>query len=646
MNHLRALSLPAAALLLASGAAALSTGGAVSATPRPTARTAVHATTTHLSKARLRASTSRLPRSAVHNGGGAVNLTENGRLQRFANRSLSPRPKVVRSVRGARVLASGATPSWLPVVSPSPVATTTPRAGAGWAGLDEADNAKYAGFSLEPPDQGLCAGAGHVFEMINDVVRVYTPNGAAQGTAYLNDFLQEAAYQFSTDPSCVWDAGSRRFYATSLILDVDPATGDLTGKTWLDLAVSQTRDPRGGWNIYRIPTTDDGTDGTPAHPDCPCLGDFPHLGTDAHGVFLTTNEYPLSSGPGLFGNNFNGAQVYALSKSRVASGASAVSVVHYENLRVPGTSGPVVAGFTLWPAQAPGTGYATARHGTMYFVSSMAAEEARPTDFTGHASQVGLWWLSNTASLDSAKGRPPLGEHTVDVGSYGIPPLSNQKPGPVPLRDCIVAQCVDGLGGPYTPEQEGGLDSSDTRPLTAAYVNGSVISALDTAMQVDGNLQAGFEWFRISAAGQRSSTADDGYVGVSQGNAIYPAIATNQRGRGYVGFTVSGANWYPSAGYATWRSGPGSTLHLAGVGAAPEDGFCEYLAFNCAGTETPMIRPRWGDYGYAAWDGRRFFVANEYIANGCSYSEFVQDFTCGGTRTFYGNFSTHIQTLF
>jgi hypothetical protein len=59
-----------------------------------------------------------------------------------------------------------------------------------------------------------------------------------------------------------------------------------------------------------------------------------------------------------------------------------------------------------------------------------------------------------------------------------------------------------------------------------------------------------------------------------------------------------------------------------------------------------MIRPRWGDYGYAAWDGRRFFVANEYIANGCSYSEFVQDFTCGGTRTFYGNFSTHIQKLF
>ena len=32
-------------------------------------------------------------------------------------------------------------------------------------------------FSLEPPDQGLCTGNGVVMEIINEVMRVYTPSG-------------------------------------------------------------------------------------------------------------------------------------------------------------------------------------------------------------------------------------------------------------------------------------------------------------------------------------------------------------------------------------------------------------------------------------------------------------------------------------
>ena len=617
------LAVPAAAVLLV-GAAATAPATGAAATSR-TAGTAAGpsavTSTSHVSQVRLRASTSSLPHSAVHHGGGAVNLTESGALQRYANRSDSPRPKVVRNASGQRVMARAAAPSWLPHVTGSPVSSTRPGAVRGQEGLNEYDNEKYAGFSTEPPDQGLCAGGGHSLEMINSTVRVYSSSGTPQGTAYLNDFFKEPGYQFTTDPSCVFDAGNGRYYATELTLDVNPKTGNLTGKNWLDLAVSKTSDPRGGWNIYTIDVTDNGTGGTPKHRDCPCVGDFPHLATDSHGVFLTTNEYPFSSDPGLFGNNFNGAQVYALSKTKTASGAAHVAVVHFEDVRVPSTSGPIRPGFTLWPAQAAGTGYARENNGTIYFVSSFAAEEARPSDFTGHANQVGSWWIANTASLDTTP-HLSLEEKTLSTGDYGIPPLANQKSGPVPLRDCVATQCEPGLGGPYLAEQEGGLDSSDTRPLTAVYVNGTVLSALDTAMQVSGNVQSGFEWFAIHAAGPGSTMSNHGYVGVDRGNAIFPSIATDGSGNGYVGFTLSGDSWYPSAGYTTWSSRPGSTLHVAGAGAAPQDGFCEYLAFNCAGTDPPGIRPRWGDYGYAAWDGSRFYLANEYIAHRCTFSTF------------------------
>jgi hypothetical protein len=304
----------------------------------------------------------------------------------------------------------------------------------------------------------------------------------------------------------------------------------------------------------------------------------------------------------------------------------------------------VHTGFTLWPAQSAGTSYATDNNGTIYFVSSLASEEARPDDFTGHGNQIGLWWISNTASLDSTPSLA-LNVKVLNVGAYGIPPTSNQKAGPVPLKDCLNVGCNPKYGDPYAPEQEGGFDSSDTRPLTAYYANGHVFSALDTATSVSGNVEAGVEWFGIHAQRQSSSMGSSGYVGVANNNVTFPAIATDPSGNGYIGMTLSGDNYYPSAVYASWSNGMGSTVHVARAGQAPSDGFCAYLAFNCAGTPTPQIRPRWGDYGYVAWDGTQFYVANEYIANSCSFSTFVNDYTCGKQRTFFGNFSTHIQVL-
>lgn len=590
-------------------------------------------------------SSSGLPTSKRHSTAGARNLGENGTLQRYVNRSNSPRPAVVHR-NGRATLRASSADSWLPVVTPTPVlAGQHPGQLNAWEGLNESDNGVFAGFSLEPPDQGLCAGNGHVLELINDVVQVYSANGTPQhAPVYLNDFFNEPGYQFTTDPSCVYDAATNRFFATELTLEVDPNTGNLTGQDWLDLAVSKTGNPLGGYNFYRIYVTNDGSNGTPSHPNCPCIGDFPHLGTDAHGVYLTTNEYPFS-GPGIYGNNFNGAQLYALSKRQLAKGSTSVSMEYFQNTRVPSSSGPREPGFTLWPAQSAGSAYDYRHHGTMPFLSSTAAEEARPDDFTGHSDTVGVWQLRNTRSLNGNSPNLHLLVKLVPVSPYGVPPLANQRPGPVPLRDCITVGCRPGVHDPYGPEQEGGLDSSDTRTMTAGYVQGKLIGALDTAMQVNGNVKSGFEWFEVNISGSTPWLSNQGYVGVAGQNATYPAVATNPQDTGYLGVTLAGNNYYPSAAYMKWNHGAGAGLYVSGLGKAPEDGFCEYVFFNCAQTSPPQIRPRWGDYGYAAWDGSQFFVANEWIAHSCTFAEFDNDTTCGGTRTFYGNFSTHITRL-
>ena len=130
-------------------------------------------------------------------------------------------------------------------------------------------------FTVEPPDQGLCTGNGFVLETVNDVLRIFDTNGnPVTGVVDLNSFYHYADQfnrttglqgPFVTDPSCLFDTATQRWFHLVLTLEVFQDTGDFTGKNHLDLAVSQTSNPTGAWTIFRLDVTDDGRDGTPNH---------------------------------------------------------------------------------------------------------------------------------------------------------------------------------------------------------------------------------------------------------------------------------------------------------------------------------------------------------------------------------------------
>jgi hypothetical protein len=600
----------------------------------------------------LRGQTSTFPKAGPVSPGHAANLTEDGKLERYTNRSASQRPATKQTASGARTLASPQT-SWVPTVTPTAVHSAHTGLHASWEGLSEVDNANTAGSAFEPPDQGLCVGNGKVFEIINNVVRVYNTNGTPAAPAISTNAFFGYPEEFDpntgkfgplpADPSCAYDAGTGRFYVVMLILDIDPESGGLTLANHVDIAVSKTGNATGGYFYYSIPTTDTGGSNGPLHKDCPCIGDFPHMGLDAHGLFVTTNEYPWGSGAGVFGNNFNGAQIYAMSKKKLAGGQSLVPIVQFENTFAQNGQ-TKIPGFAVWPTLNPGTGYATANGGSEYFTSSTAAEEARPRTFTGHAKNIVLWSIANTSSLEDPSPDVDLNSFVLPSESYGVPALANQKAGPVPLRDCLHVQCR-GDGDPYELDNEGGLDSSDSRMLTGWFAGGKVLAALDTAMTVNGNLQSGVAWFQISPAGSSSKVSSQGYLGVASNNVIYPAIATGPLNYGAVALTLSGDTHYPTAAYARWSPSGTGDVYTAAEGAAPEDGFCEYVFYDCAGTDPPTIRPRWGDYGFAAFDGTDVWIGSEYIGHSCTFKQFDADTTCGGTRNYYGNFSTRISRV-
>jgi hypothetical protein len=586
-------------------------------------------------------------------------------------------------------------------------AKSNPTFNFGFEGLNHYDQRYSRGgnqFSVEPPDQGMCAGNGYVLEVVNDVLNVF---GASNGQSVLpdntatnivagfprnvdhaidlNSFYGYAPAinrangvrgQFVTDPSCIYDSQTQRWFVVVLTLETVPTTGAFTHQNHLDLAVSKTGDPTGGWNIYRIDVTNDGTNTGGVNPG-PYLGDYPHMGADANGIYLTTNAYPWCC------NGFSGAQIYALSKAQLAAGSATVTFQHIDTsgmVAAPSDAGSTQPGFTVWPAQAPDGLFNTSDNGTEYFLSSNAADEAqRPVSGAGGthtSSQLVVWTLRNTASLNTATPALSLSNRLVSVNPYGVPPKARQPgtggaPGTdVPQGTClndVTTLTVAGTGcwpllvsagahaasGSETVTQ---VDANDTRMQQVTWANGKLWGALDTALNPDGGAQrAGIAWYVLNP--NAGKVVNQGYLGAAGYDFTYPAIGVTPSGRGVMAFTAMGDTLDPSAAYAPIDALAGAgawSIVPGGQGAAPDDGFSGYKAQNFPNP----IRPRWGDYGAASVDGNDVWIASEYVAGVCPYPAWGGPFffgtgdnllgTCGGAshgpgvRTALANWSTRI----
>jgi hypothetical protein len=554
-----------------------------------------------------------------------------------------------------------------PVVPSSAVAGANPELNLSYQGLNHRDQRLANGgnqFSLEPPDQALCVGNGFVVESVNSVLRVYDTAGTPRtGVQDLNTFFgYPAAVNRTTgeigpnviDPVCLYDPEYQRFIVAITTLHVDEE-GDFNGRNTIDVAVSNTSDPTGAWTIYYIPAQNDGSEGTPNH-GCtldgsqpgPCFQDYPHIGADRNGVYITTNEYDL------FGPSYSAAQLFAFSKAQLAAHPAALSVTLVEDLTLAGSPG-----FTVWPASSSAGDYADERGGTEYMLSTIAGDGFETGNPTGTARRIGIWAVTNTSSLNTSTPALGLTNRLVNSETYVFPPKADQKPGSIPLGECINNTTISTQFGPgcwqlllvEEPEHnevESHLDANDTRMQQTWYAHGIVWGAVDTAVNVGGELKAGIAWFavapKINGAGKiEGKIQHQGYIALANNNLTYPAIAMGTNGRGVIAFTVVGEDYYPSAGYATIDAG-GSVgpLHVAAAGLGPSDGFTSYKAF----VGDPP-RTRWGDYGAAVTDGGAIWIASEYIAQTCTLQEYLSGAigSCGGTRTALANWSTRVSRV-
>ena len=537
--------------------------------------------------------------------------------------------------------------------------------GVGVLEMEKAGTGKYAGTNggLEPPDQALCVGNGYVMEGVNTAYKVFTTSGAPVTPAVpitqffkINPAGSVTAASFVSDPRCVYDPVSKRFFA--LTLQADEATGPSQipfTRSHTYFAVSKTSDPSGDWFIYSMDITDDGLMGTPLHTSCPCIDDQPLMGLDKYGLYISSNEYsnseiipvplpPQVGGPvntifGTLPDYRNGqAQVYGLSKALLIGGTAApIQAFDTANVPLPAEDQgktPISVWSSLQPATSPpGDTTPTPVGGAEYFMSQM--------DFQGLGDhRIAVWAMTNTSSLSTATPAVQL-KHTIlntlnpadtyTAPSYGV----DQKNGPHPLGDAC--------GCPL--EQ---LNANDDRMNAVMLTNGALWGAVNTSLPAQDpspDLRAGIMYFKVQPAlggadGVSATMLREGYVQVARNNVIFPVIAASPQGPVGMFFTLAGPSYFPSAAW-TRLDGLGNgapAVHISGVGTAPEDGFTGYPLSN----QVPVVPldpqqgsgvSRWGDYGATAVDEQ-----------GCMWgaSEYITD-QARDTQVNWGTFITRIQ---
>ena len=199
---------------------------------------------------------------------------------------------------------------------------------------------------------------------------------------------------------------------------------------------------------------------------------------------------------------------------------------------------------------------------------------ARPATRPVPRAGIGIWAITNTASLNTATPDLGITSRLTNSQTYVFPPKSDQKPGDIPLGECINDTTMPTPFGPgcwqafFLPadepahnEVESTPDSLDSRMQQTWYVNGTLWGSSGTAVRVNGELKAGIAWFavspKINGAGKiEGRVTKQGYIALANNNLTMPAIAITPSGKGAIAFTVLGEDQLPERGLRPHRRKP------------------------------------------------------------------------------------------
>jgi len=173
-------------------------------------------------------------------------------------------------------------------------------------GRTKAIETKFSGIGFTywiPPDVQIAAGPDYVGEIVNSTITFYTKSGVPVYSSTLKVFFSSLSpsNNFIFDPKIAYDVIDGHWIVLALQLN------DSLYESNYYLAVSVNQDPLGSWHYYSLDATLDGS--TPTNN----WADYPGLGFNDWGIFITSNQYGWSGG-------WNEAKLRVLDKSAAYNG--------------------------------------------------------------------------------------------------------------------------------------------------------------------------------------------------------------------------------------------------------------------------------------------------------------------------------------
>lgn len=327
--------------------------------------------------------------------------------------------------------------------------------------------------SFFPPDTMGAVGTTSFVELLNGRYAVYDKgSGGVVQTSSLDQFWRNAGTvptNFSFDPRVVYDPFSDRYLAAS-------ANNPSQPNDFL-LAVSKTSDPTQGWTGFAIKS-----DVTQQR-----WADFPTLGFNREGVYLSANMFPIQGGQA----TTTTTTIVAVPKMDLI--ASTPTVTH-------ATIFPNNAGFSVQPAIDLDN-----RNSSAILLSS-------PIGFANQVTRSDIIGNIRSPVLNTASGIIPL--------SPFFATFSAVQPG--------LAANLDITNG--------------SQLYTSVVLQNNTLWGVQT---VSDNGQAALRWFQIDV--NTNKVLQEGLIKKPGLDFFYGSIAVNKTGDVVIGFTGSGKSQFASA---------------------------------------------------------------------------------------------------
>ncbi|MGK2851849.1 MAG: hypothetical protein ACSLFN_13175 [Candidatus Limnocylindrales bacterium] len=471
---------------------------------------------------------------------------------------------LLRLPEPASSVAPGTSPRSLAVAPPAAeLATTNTDAAAteptAFAGLQDTTGS-------EPPDPWIAVGPDHVIQAVNTTFRITDRGGTILETVAMVDFFGISAIDPGVyfaevfDPRVIFDRLQNRWVAVETSFDCYSTTEAAIGTGYIDVAISDTADPTGGWSVLSI-----------AYPDF--VPDYPGIGTSTDKVVLSANVFPLVDGVGLNGCDvaepFQGTEIDVLAWSELR-GTGSVNVDYFLN---------PTASYSTWrPAlQTPATS------ATVHVIGrDLADDGVLYAQITGSPAGGGVTTLSAITDLSEAGV----------VAGFGTPPQPAQPGTPATIANAVDGRPTDAIW------QNGRLAFVSTYPCDPAA---GVVETRDcvrvTQLNTASSPPSRRQDFLLAKDGRDLYMGGVGYAGNGDLHVVWTQSSAS-------------AGDYPSS-YAAYQRLAAATGSLS-----PEDP-------TALGTGT-YPGTRWGDYvgvaqdpqvPNAAWQANQYALVNGWATN-------------------------------